>query len=61
MKKLRDRFHTGMGVVTLGSFLAASLGNALIDRALHPADTYRDIQKRRGAAGRSRPTSELFG
>jgi hypothetical protein len=56
MTKLRDRFYTGMGVVTMGSLLATSLGGALIDRALHPADTYRDIQKRRGAAGRSRPS-----
>jgi hypothetical protein len=61
MKKLRDRFYTGIGVVSMGSLLAASVGGALIDRALHAADTYRDIQKRRSAAGRSDHPSELFG
>jgi hypothetical protein len=56
MNKLRDRLHTGMGVISMGGVLAASLGGALIDRALHPADSYRDIRKCR-AATRS-PASE---
>jgi hypothetical protein len=53
MNKLCDRFHTGMGFISMGSLLTAALGIALADRALHPVDTYRDIQKRR-AATRSR-------
>jgi hypothetical protein len=63
MNKLRDRFHTGMGVISVGCLLATSLGGALADRALHPVDTYRDIRKHRanprlGPAQRSiRPTA----
>ncbi len=52
MSKLRDRFYTGMGMVSIGSLLAASLGHALIDRALHPVDTCRDIRERRAASAR---------
>jgi hypothetical protein len=47
MSSLRDRFYTGMGVVGVGSLLAASLGGALADRLLHPVDTCRDIRRRR--------------
>ena len=47
MNKLRDRLYTGMGIISMGGALAASLGGALIDRALHPVDTTRDIRKRR--------------
>jgi hypothetical protein len=61
MNKLRDRFYTGMGVITMGSLLAASLGGALIDRARHPADTYRDIQKRRAVPVGPDHLSELSG
>jgi hypothetical protein len=49
MNTLRDRFYTGMGVISMGSLLATSLGGALVDRILHPVDTYRDIRKRRDA------------
>jgi hypothetical protein len=49
MSKIRDRFYTGMGVISIGSLVAASVGGALVDRALHPVDTLRDIQKRRAA------------
>jgi hypothetical protein len=52
MNNLRDRLDTGMGVVSIGTLLAASLGGALVDRALHPVDTYRDIQKRRAVTWR---------
>jgi hypothetical protein len=55
MNKLRDRFYTCTGVVGIGGVLAASIGGALVDRILHPIDTYRDIQKRRAAA-RQRPS-----
>lgn len=55
MNTLRDRFHAGTGFIGLGTVLAASLGGALIDRALHPVDTYRDIQKRRAATPRTVP------
>lgn len=47
MNTLRDRFHTGVGVISVGSLLAISLGGALADRVLHPVDTYRDIRKHR--------------
>ena len=45
--KMRNRFHIGVGVINMGFFLATSVGGALVDRVLHPVDTYRDIQKRR--------------
>jgi hypothetical protein len=54
MSKLRARFYTGMGVLSMGSSLAVSLGGALADRAQHPVDTCREIRKRR-AIGRLRP------
>lgn len=60
MNKLRDRLYTGMGVISMGGVLAASLGGALIDRALHPVDTYRDIRKCR-AATRSRASERSIG
>ena len=49
MNKLRDRLYTGMGVISMGGMVAASLGGALVDRALHPVDTYRDIRELRAA------------
>lgn len=53
MEKMKDRFYTAMGAISVGLPLAVAIGGALIDRALHPVDTYRDIQKRR-AVGRFR-------
>ena len=62
MNTLRDRFYTGMGVISVGSLLATSLGGALADRLLHPIDTYRDIRKHRAPRapdhrGRSIPSA----
>jgi hypothetical protein len=45
--KMRKRFYGDAGVINMGCFLAASIGGALVDRALHPVDTYRDVQNRR--------------
>lgn len=59
MNKLRDRFGSGVGVVSIGTLLAMSLGGAVADRAIHPLDTYRDIQKRRAAARRPRLSGAL--
>jgi hypothetical protein len=56
MNKLWDRLYTGVGVISMGGALAAMLGGALMDRALHPADTYRDIRERR--AGTQSPQFE---
>ena len=56
MNKLWDRLYTGVGVLSMGGALAAMLGGALMDRALHPADTYRDIGERR--AGTQSPQFE---
>lgn len=56
MNKLWNRLYTGMGVISMGGALAAMLGVALVDRASHPVDTYRDIRKRR--AGTQSPQSE---
>jgi hypothetical protein len=56
MNKLWDRLYTGVGVISMGGALAAMLGGALMDRALHPADTYRDIGERR--AGTQSPQFE---
>lgn len=47
MKTLGDRFYTGVGVISVGSLLAMSVGGAVADRVLHPVDTCRDIYKRR--------------
>ncbi len=58
MNKLRDRLHTGIGLVTMGGMLTAALGVAVVDRISHPVDTYRDIRKRR-AGTRSRCSQEL--
>jgi hypothetical protein len=56
MNKLWDRLYTGIGVISMGGVLAASLGSALIYGASHPVDTYRDIRKCR--AGTQSPASE---
>lgn len=50
MNKLCDRLYTGIGVISMGGALAAMLGGALMDRASHPVDTYRDIRKRGAGA-----------
>jgi hypothetical protein len=55
--KMRNRFHIGVGVINMGYFLATSVGGALVDRALHPVDTYRDIQKCRATTA-SRSSAE---
>jgi hypothetical protein len=47
MNKVWDRLYTGIGVISMGGMVAASIGGALIDRASHPVDTYRDIRKLR--------------
>lgn len=52
MNRLRHRFYAGLGVISMGSLLAASLGHAVLDRALHPVDTWREIHKPRGTGRR---------
>ena len=65
MNKLWDRLYTGIGVISMGGALAAMLGGALMDRASHPVDTYRDIRKRWADAQspqfdpRNQPTQRL--
>lgn len=47
INKLQARCYLGLGIINIGRLLAASVGGALVDRALHPIDTYHEIQKRR--------------
>lgn len=58
MNRLLDRLCAATGIASIGSLLAISVARGLIDRALHPGDSYRDIQKRR-AVDRVRTQSPL--
>ncbi|WP_131806130.1 hypothetical protein [Mycobacterium alsense] len=58
MNKLLNRLYAATGVAGIGSLLAVSVAQGLIDRALHPVDSYRDLQERR-AVDRVRAQSSL--
>lgn len=49
MNKLLDRLYAAAGIASIGSLLAVSVAQGLIDRALHPVDSYRDIKEHRAA------------
>lgn len=47
MRKIRHRLFNGFTFVCNGAVIVGVIGGAVIDRAIHPVDTYRDRERLR--------------
>lgn len=47
MRKIRHQLFDGFAFVRNGAMIVGVIGCAIIDRAVHPVDTYRDRERLR--------------